>query len=318
MKFDDPIILFSPTGAQLSLRTHYAQIAPRGVIHINHGLAEHTARYAPFAGFLARQGFHVYAHDHRGHGLTRASDAPIGRFATRKGTRKLIEDVEAVHELIAQKHPGLPIVLFGHSMGGLIALNHLLNHPSRIHALAIWNANFQSGPALFAARAILLWERFRLGSDVPSHFLPKLTFQAWAKSFSHHRSPFDWLSRDTAQVDAYISDPLCGWNGSVSLWFDLLSLSQTGAQNKNFSHIRKDLPIHLLGGAQDPATNGGKAVRQLGKRFCMMGFEDVTCIIHGKNRHESLHEINRTQIMDDFGLWLDRICAAPKKPNHPV
>ena len=51
------------------------------VVQINHGLAEHAARYARFADFLAARGFHVYAHDHRGHGATKAPDAPLGRFA---------------------------------------------------------------------------------------------------------------------------------------------------------------------------------------------------------------------------------------------
>src|SRR5690606_3113653 len=130
------------------------------------------------------------------HGATRAPDAPLGRFADRQGCAKVLADVAAVHELIAAEHPGLPAILFGHSMAGLIALNFLFRRSGQVNAAAIWNANFSAGLLGRAALALLAWERFRLGSDVPSRLLPRLTFQAWGKAIPGHRTIFDWLSRD--------------------------------------------------------------------------------------------------------------------------
>ena len=78
-------IMASPTGAKLHLHYRSPDTDERGVVQINHGLAEHAARYASFAAFLAGQGFHVYAHDHRGHGRTTAPDAPPRAFAARNG-----------------------------------------------------------------------------------------------------------------------------------------------------------------------------------------------------------------------------------------
>ena len=198
MPFDDRRILVSPTGASLNLYTRRPDGPARAVVQINHGLAEHAARYARFADFLAARGFHTYAHDHRGHGFTTAPDAPQGMFGKPDGGAKVIADVAAVHDLIAKEHPGLPVIVFGHSMGGLIALNFVLRHSAGIHAAAIWNANFSAGIAGRAAQAILAWEKFRLGSDVPSRLLPRLTFQAWGKQIPNHRTAFDWLSRDPA------------------------------------------------------------------------------------------------------------------------
>ncbi|TGV30101.1 alpha/beta hydrolase, partial [Mesorhizobium sp. M8A.F.Ca.ET.142.01.1.1] len=97
---------------------------------------------ARFADFLSGRGFHVYAHDHRGHGATKAADAPLGKFADSDGIAKVIADVDAVHDLIAKEHPGLPVMAFGHSLGASIALNFVLRHSQRIHAAAIWNGNF--------------------------------------------------------------------------------------------------------------------------------------------------------------------------------
>ena len=87
MPFDDERTVASPTGASLHLYTRLADRPARAVVQINHGLAEHAARYARFADFLAERGFHTYAHDHRGHGFTTAPDAPPGtlRHAERTG-----------------------------------------------------------------------------------------------------------------------------------------------------------------------------------------------------------------------------------------
>ncbi|CAM5435680.1 alpha-beta hydrolase superfamily lysophospholipase [Aquamicrobium terrae] len=307
MPFDRRIRLASPTGATLNLCSRRAQGKARAVVQVNHGLAEHAGRYARFADFLAARSFHTYAHDHRGHGATTAPDAPPGRFADEAGAEKVVADVAAVHELIAREHPGLPVILFGHSMGGLIALNFLFDHCERVQAAAVWNANFSAGRAGRAALAVLAWEQFRLGSDVPSRLLPKLTFQAWGRAVPGHRTAFDWLSRDQAEVASYVADPLCGWNASVSMWRDIFALIFRGADDTSFSRLRRDLPLLLVGGGKDPATDGGKAVQQLAARMRRMGFSNLVSNIYADTRHESLNEVNRNIIMADFAAWADEV-----------
>lgn len=309
MAFDDQRICNSPTGAALNLYVRHATGPARAVVQVNHGLAEHAARYARFADFLAARGFCIYAHDHRGHGRTRAPDAPPGRFASDNGVEKVLADVGAVHDLIAAENPGMPVILFGHSMGGLIGLNFLLRHSGRVRAAAIWNANFSAGLAGRAALALLAWERFRLGSDVPSRLLPKLTFRAWGRAVPGHRTPFDWLSRDAAEVEKYSADPLCGWDASVSMWRDVFGFIFAGADDRNFSAMRRDLPLLLVGGEQDPATDGGKAVTHLAARMRRMGFSNLFSRIYADTRHESLNELNRDAVMADFAAWLDGVLS---------
>lgn len=305
MSFDDRMTLASPTGALLNLYVRRAKDAGRAVVQINHGLAEHAARYARFADFLSGHGFHVYAHDHRGHGFTTAPDAPLGRFGGSQGGEKVIADVLAVHDLIAKAHPRLPVIVFGHSMGGLVALDFVLRYSQRVRAAAIWNANLSARLAGRAALALLAWERFRLGSDVPSRLLPKLTFQAWGKAVPNHKTAFDWLSRDAAEVQAYIADPLCGFDASVSLWRDLFGFIFRGADDANFADVRRSLPVNLVGGEKDPATNHGKAVEHLASRMRRMGFSNLVSTVYAETRHESLNEVNRNLIMDEFAAWVD-------------
>lgn len=310
MPFDSQRALPSPTGASLNLYTRRAEGPARAVVQVNHGLAEHAARYARFADALALEGFHAYAHDHRGHGFTRAPDAPQGMFAATEGMAKVIADIDAVHDLIAGENPGLPVIAFGHSMGGIITLNYVLKHSARLHGAAIWNANLSAGLLGRLAQGILAWEKFRLGSDVPSRVLPKLTFQDWAKKIPNHRTGFDWLSHDVAEVDKYVADPLCGWDASVSLWRDLFGFIFTGADDSNFSSVRKDLPVNLAGGAEDPSTFGGKAVEDLAGRMRRMGFSNLVSKVYPQTRHESLNELNRDVVTADFIRWAKSLTPA--------
>jgi alpha-beta hydrolase superfamily lysophospholipase len=301
----------SPTGATLAVRHVPAMATPRAVVQINHGLAEHAARYQRFARFLAARGYHVYVHDHRGHGATRAPDSIPGAFASKEGASKVIADVAAIHALIGERHPGLPVVTFGHSMGGLIALNFAETHPAASAALAVWNSNFNAGLAGRAGQVALRLEAFFKGSDTPSTILPKLTFQAWANAMPDRRTDFDWLSRDPLEVDLYVVDPLSGWDATVSMWQDVFRLIYAGADAANLAKLPKALPIHLIGGAEDPATDKGEAVTWLAEQMQKSGLSDVTVEILAGTRHETLNEINRDQSMDNFAAWLDSRIAAP-------
>ncbi|AXV15737.1 alpha/beta hydrolase [Neorhizobium sp. SOG26] len=291
----------SPTGAKLAYHHQPATIEPRGILIICHGLAEHSKRYVNFATAMAAAGFHAYAFDHRGHGETTAPDAPTGRFARRNGTDLVLQDAKAVRELAAGDHPGLPVLLFGHSMGGLIALNAAATYPESFDALAVWNSNFNPGLPGRAAQAILRIEQALKGSDVPSGLLPKLTFGAWAKAIPNRRTDFDWLSHDPQIVDAYIADPLCGFDGSVSLWRDLFELTFRGPTM--IDRLPKHLPVHLIGGAQDPATNGGREILWLAGKMKAAGLSNVTAKVWPATRHETLNDTVRGRATAEFAAW---------------
>ncbi|OJF97332.1 alpha/beta fold hydrolase [Pararhizobium antarcticum] len=298
----------SPTGAMLALYSLAASAPARGIVLISHGLAEHAARYDRFAIFLATRGFHVYAHDHRGHGLTTAPDAPLGRFAARDGVDTVVRDVCAIRDLAAKEHPGLPIVLFGHSMGGLIALNTVEAEPSLFDAVAVWNSNFNPGLAGRCGQAILAIEKMLKGSDVPSGLLPQLTFAAWGKSIPGGKTPFDWLSHDEAEVAKYVGDPLCGFDASVSLWIDLFKMAYAGASPAQLALLAPSLPVHLVGGGEDPATNRARETAWLARRMETSGLRDVTTRIYPAMRHETLNDIGREAAMADFADWCDQVC----------
>ena len=307
--FEETRRLESPTGASLAYHHEEAVASPCGVLLICHGMVEHSGRYGDFARVMSANGFHVYAHDHRGHGETTAPDAVRGRFAVRDGVARVVDDVRAMRNLAADAHPGLPVILFGHSMGGLIALNAACRHPEGFRGLALWNSNFHLGASGRFAQLVLRAEKALMGADVPSAILPRATFRSWGRSIPGWRTEFDWLNSDPAEVDAYLADPLCGYDASISLWNDVVSLAFSGPAM--LDRLPRTIPVNLAGGADDPATNGGREVLWLSDLMARKGFRNVTTRIWPGTRHETLKERVGKQAMEAFARWA-RAAIAPQ------
>ncbi|POO57814.1 alpha/beta fold hydrolase [Agrobacterium rosae] len=305
MAFSEINRLASPSGSSIAYRHEPAHGQPKGVLMICHGLVEHAGRYRRFADVMAQQGFEVYAHDHRGHGRTKADDGPIGRFAWKDGVTKVVSDVMAMRTMVGERHPGLPVILFGHSMGGLIALNTAVSNPGSFDALSIWNSNLNPGIMGRLAQVVLRIEKMLKGSDVPSAILPKATFRIWNSKMPEKRTHADWLSHDKAAVDAYVGDPLCQFEASVSLWQDVFEMSYRGP--KLLSRLPKDLPILLVSGNEDAATNNGREIVWLAQQFRDAGFTGVEDTIYPGMRHETLHEIGWEVPAADFAAWARKI-----------
>lgn len=306
MSWEKTKTIASPTGASLALRTlKPGKRKPRAIVHVNHGMAEHAARYGRFAEYLAGRGYAVYAHDHRGHGATTAPDAPIGSFGQGDGFGKVIADAQSVNDHIRAAHPGRPVVVFGHSMGAIITLNYVMRHHESIDAAAVWNASFNAGALFSIGRLLLKAERMFKGSDVPSSLAQKLTFEAWNKAYAPNRTDFDWLSRDAAEVDKYAADPLCGFAASNGMWLSVLDAIGAGASDANLAGIPRTLPFSLVAGGQDPVSEKGEAILALARRLQGAGFSDVSATIYPQSRHECLNDLDRDEVMEAFADWLD-------------
>ncbi|MCP1199735.1 alpha/beta fold hydrolase [Notoacmeibacter sp. MSK16QG-6] len=299
----------SPTGASLHLYSAAPVGMPKAVAIICHGLSEHAGRYAPFMRTLAEAGIASLAPDHRGHGRTVTPDTAPHTFAKEDGAAKVLEDVAAVRAEAVKRHPGVPVIVFGHSMGGFIALNHAIERPADLAGLVIANSDLRGGPLLAVAKAVLAWERFRKGSDAEETIIKAITFDAWNSQVGDGRTEADWLSRDPAQVDAYIADPDCGWLPTVSMWRDLFRFVEAGADDDRLAELPTGLPVLLIGGGQDPATRKAKATRELYARMLERGMSDVTLRIDENDRHETLNEIGRDKAIGDFINWMVNVAG---------
>ena len=168
---------------------------PRAVVMISHGMAEHGGRYARLAQALCGAGYGVYALDQRGHGRT-AEAGTVGLYAETDGWNKVVGDLASLNQHIGQQHPGLPIILLGHSMGSYISQAYLLHHSASLHGAILSGSNFQPVALYRAAQIIARIERARQGLRGRSALIDFLSFGSFNKAFKPNRTAFDWLSRD--------------------------------------------------------------------------------------------------------------------------
>ena len=292
-----------PSSDQHTIRgTHWrAQDQVHGIIQIFHGLGEHHMRYERFAALAAARGFSVVAHDHRGHG---AQAKELRHLPGKDGWRALIGDGLKVNDMIGDQYPGVPIVLLGHSMGSFVAQSFSLLHEYRLTALILsassWPALLKIIPGQILARI----EGWRLGAHGKSALLNKIGFDAFNKPFEPARTELDWLTRDEAEVDKYINDPLCGGPYSCGLWRALLGGLRTIASEKALLKIRAELPILITSGADDP-VGGEQGVNELALHYTRSGHARVAVRTYPGGRHEMFNETNRLEFSSDVLDWVE-------------
>ncbi len=292
--------------ATLHLRTWRPDGAPRGAVVISHGMAEHGGRYARLAEALTGAGWLVTAHDHRGHGQS-TTDATRGHFVDADGWRLVVDDVAAVIGRVRSELGGAPVALLGHSMGAAIATTVAWRHPGILDALVL------SGPAgvvpeplrlggLLAARV----ERRRLGARGLSKVLDRLSFGDFNRPFEPARTPFDWLSRDPVEVDAYLADPHCGHLVSTQLWVDQLTAMGHNASVTRLAAMPSTLPVYVFAGDADPVGRQGRNLHALVRKLTAAGLVDVSLRLWPAGRHELLNDTCRDEVTAALLGWLDR------------
>ena len=286
----------------------WPEITPplRGIVAIAHGMAEHAARYDEFARYLNRCGYVVEAHDHRGHGRTASNDEALGFFAEENGWQRVVDDLIARLGEMRARYPQQKLILFGHSMGSFVAQQVLYQAPDAVDAAILSGSNGKPLPIGAMGRLVARIERLRLGKHGRSELLGKLTFGAFNKHFQPARTPFDWLSRDQAQVDAYIADPRCGFSCTTQMWIDLLDALGGLAKPDNRAEIPQSLPVLVMSGEADPV---GVNLSELVNGYRKVGMARVEVKLYRDGRHEMLNEINRAEVYDDIAAWLERALA---------
>lgn len=252
---------------------------PQAVVQISHGLGEYALRYDAFARALVAQGFTVYADDHRGHGETGRAQwegdlSRLGRLGP-GGLRAAEAAIVQLTALIRERHPGLPVVMFAHSWGSLMAQRILNEHPR------VWDALVLSGSAFRTFRHMASGD-FNARWD------------------AENVSGYEWLSRDEAVGRAFAADPLC---------FDADALKLFGVSDglrlfgKPGPRLAQDVPILIVSGSDDPLSRGD-GLRLLADAYRARGVQDVTLKLYPESRHETLNETNRDEVTADVITWM--------------
>jgi len=285
----------------------------KAVVQIAHGWGEHAGRYARIADALCREGYAVYANDHRGHGHTARTPEELGFFSGRDGWTKCAGDLWQLHQHIAASHPDAPIVILGHSMGSFMTQQFISEHGDVLAGAVLSGSNGAPPSSARVGVWLAYLERLRVGPRGKSRLMNRLVFGAFNKPFEPARTPFDWLSRDPAEVDRYIADPLCGaFESTVQLYIDVLGALPDVGKVARQARIPKKLPIYIFGGTRDPV---GSNIEELVEAYRAAGIQDVRHQFYVRGRHESLNETNRDEVTRDLIQWLNSVVTPVAKPS---
>lgn len=288
---------------QLRIRHFFPDGKVLGVVQLVHGISEHIERYDDFAGWLARRGFAVVGDDHLGHGKTAAKEE-LGHTTDQDGWNYMVEDERIIRRWISSNYPGLPVILLGHSMGSFLSRHVVIHDSYAYHGLILSGTGQQ--PVYLAKAGLFLIRTLRLirNPEHKSPFIHKLVFGAYNKKIENPRTVSDWLSTDDAVVNGFIEDPLCGVDSSLSLISDLLTGVKTVCRPGAAKDWRKDLPVLLLSGSEDPVGDYGIGVQRAYEDMSNSGIQKVSMKLYDDMRHEILNEINRKEVYEDILEWI--------------
>lgn len=283
--------LASRDGYELSLRFYEAD-APKAVVKFIHGMEEYQDRYESFAEYLREAGYTVVTADLRGHG----KNAPVlSHIADKEGHLRLLEDEEVILDEIHGRWPGLPVILFGHSMGTIIARAFLQKHSEEFHKVVLSgypNPNGAAGAGIVLTEMIAAVK----GGKGYSKMVDGMVLGPFAKAVPNAVTPQDWLSVNRENVQRYIADPLCGVRFTLGSYNALFHLIRMMDSPENYEEVRKDLPILLISGKEDPCTGGEKGRGDSENRLRRTGFRNLEIVTLDGMRHEILNENGREDV----------------------
>ncbi len=277
----------------------------RGVVQIAHGVAEYIDRYEPFMRFLAEHGFVAVGNDHLGHGKTISVPEEQGFFAEKDGWQYVLDDMAKLHQITADKYPGVPYIFFGHSMGSFLTRHYVILHPDQPDLVIICGTGHQlpamiAGGDTMARMGVAVFGPRKIG-----RMLNNVAFGSYTKGIEKPRTSSDWLNRDPKEVDKYINDPLCGFVPTVSLFRDMMSGVKFITDPKNIARMNKQTPVLFIAGAEDPVGEHGEGVKRAVQAFRDAGIRDVSMKLYPGARHEILLELNHEEVFADVLGWIE-------------
>ena len=277
----------------------------RGIVQLSHGMCEYFSRYTAFAKYLCGLGFIVCGNDHIGHGASVSRTADLGFFAARDGWKYLVEDVKHLTDLMQRRYPDLPYFLLGHSMGSLIARLYLLDYGEKLSGCILIGT---VGPIAASGSIVHLADSVARSRGITyrSGLLSNLVFKGFNRKIKQPKTVFDWLSRDTAEVDKYMADLRCGFLFTARGYYDMFTGLKSLSRLHRLAALPGNLPVLFISGDADPIGTQGKGVNTVAQQFRDAGVRDVTVRLYPGARHELFNETNRDEITAELIDWLNR------------
>lgn len=268
-------------------------VEPAGLVHIIHGLGEHSRRYLHLITTLVDAGFAVVADDHAGHGRT-AMESGIWADAGDEAARVIVADELTLQAKAREVLPGLPYIVFGHSWGSMIARAMASSPRSELTGLALcgiaaqWHGIEEVIDRRELAEAAVGDKR---AEPAAGHLVDQF-FDGFLDRCGPDAGPTAWVASAEAVVADHGRDPFNNFGAPMSARFlqGFIDLYDEVNANSWYPAIRSDLPVLILAGDQDPVANYGEGAHHVANRLGESGHEDVATRIFPGVRHEVHNE----------------------------
>jgi alpha-beta hydrolase superfamily lysophospholipase len=286
MSHDDSFIFDGADGAKIFTYRWRPDAPVRGVLQISHGMGEHALRYRAPLQPLLDAGIAIYANDHRGHGRTAPDKSSLGDFGD-GGFGAVVDDMAILSRRIRAENPGKKLILMGHSMGSFAAQIYVVEHSDLIDGFIL-----SGSAALDKLQA------------------PRGGLSAIGDGMAAPRTPFDWLSRDDKEVDAYIADPRCDFTVDEAGRASMFAAAAPAMDPAKLATIAKDVPFYIFAGDKDPINADLTRLTPLVERYRAAGIRDIATDFYPGGRHEMLNETNRGEVVANLKTWIERVIAS--------
>jgi alpha-beta hydrolase superfamily lysophospholipase len=276
---------------------------PKAIIQILHGMCEYKERYEDFMRFFAERGYLVVCHDHRGHGDSVLREEDRGYLYDFSG-QAIVEDAALVTRYVKETYPNLPVYLFGHSMGSMIARCYIQKHDTLVDKVVICGSPSKNP---FVDVAILLTKTIRLfrGERYKSKMLAYLSTGKGNERFKEE-GPSNWLSRNRENIEKFITNPKGKVHFSVNGYENLFKLMRDTYRKKGYRVQNPDLPIFFVSGSDDAVLVTEEKWRNSVEDMKRVGYQDVSCKLYPKLRHEIFSDIGGEEVMEDLLEFFNR------------
>ena len=281
--------------------------APKAILQIIHGMVEFIDRYDDFAKFLAENGYLVVGEDHLGHGLSVQSDEYYGYFG-KHGNEWVIADIHQLRLMMCEEFPGVPYLMLGHSMGSFLIRQYITEKDGRyaegLSGVIVMGTAWQPNATLRAGMLMAkLLGTSKVGKSAAK--IDKMSFGAYLSRIENPRTGSDWLTKDEAIVDKYVSEPLCSFRFTPNAYYHMFAGMLKAHDTDRMKKLPAGLPILFTAGTEDPVGNWGEGVR----KAYMVYSENTPCKVSIKmyegDRHEILNETDRDVVYKDMLEFLD-------------
>lgn len=279
------------------------QTTAKGVVQIVHGMCEYKERYEGFIDYLTRNGYIVFAHDHRGHGGSVTANENLGYFGDKKG-EAIVDDAALVTDEIRRLYPGMSVTLFGHSMGSLVVRAYIQKYEEKIDKLIVCGSPSKNSLAGFGLMLNGVISAFR-GKKYRSRLMANASTGGGDDKFPGEGKNA-WLTRDKTVVEKYNADEKCNFVFSCNGFSNLLHLVKNVYKKKKYPAKHSDLPIFFMAGADDPVIGSEKKWLEAQQFLRDVGYKNVTGKSYPKMRHEILNELGKEEVYADALAFIEK------------